>query len=122
MCDPEVAIREAQGAVGITPANYPDLGAMLNNLAAKLSHPYNRTGKMDDLEEDIRKAQRAVNITPVDHPDLTGRLSNLAAMLSHRYSQLLEQTDRDAYIASFLEAYNIENARPYPSASGSLGH
>jgi len=42
-------------------------------LGNKLGSRFERTGKMEDLEESIRITQEAVNITPEDHPDLAGR-------------------------------------------------
>jgi hypothetical protein len=49
----------------------------LNNLGNKLGLPYERTGKIADLEEAIQAARKAVESTPDDHPSLAGWLTNV---------------------------------------------
>jgi len=43
----------SQQVVEVTPKDYPDLAGYLNNLGSKLESRYNRTGKIEDLEEAI---------------------------------------------------------------------
>jgi hypothetical protein len=42
-----------------------------------LERRYERTGKMEELEEAIQVAWQAANVTPKDHPDLAAMLSGL---------------------------------------------
>lgn len=42
---------------------------------------FERTERMEDLEEAIQTARRAVEVTPPNHPNMVGRLNNLGNKL-----------------------------------------
>jgi hypothetical protein len=53
----------------------------LNNLGNGLAR-YERTGRLEDLEEAIRVYREAVEATPPDSPDRPGYLNNLGRAVS----------------------------------------
>jgi hypothetical protein len=61
---------------------HPNLARMLNSLGSKLEMRFERSGRLEDLEEAIRRVEQAVAAIPDDHPDLAGRLDNLYIELS----------------------------------------
>lgn len=52
-----------------------------------LGSRYERTEKMEDLEEAIKRAQEAVAATPDDHPNQAPMLNNLGNMLGLRFDR-----------------------------------
>jgi hypothetical protein len=46
-----------------TPQGHPDLAGRLNNLGIMLERRFEKTGRIEDLEEAIRKAQQTVKVT-----------------------------------------------------------
>ena len=57
---------------------------MLDGLGNQLGRRYERTGKMEDLEDAINRVREAVAATSNNHPDRAGRLNNLGNKLESR--------------------------------------
>jgi hypothetical protein len=83
-----------------------------NNLANKLESRYERTGKMEDLEEAIERARKAVAATPDDHPDRVGWLSNLGNMLESRFVRIGTPKDEISAFLLFVVAWKTRDAIP----------
>ncbi|KAH0563243.1 hypothetical protein GP486_002188 [Trichoglossum hirsutum] len=114
--DLEEAIENGKHAVAETQEGNEAYAGRLNNLGVMLESRYERTGKMEDLEEAIliaRQAVDAVDVTPEDHPDLAGRLNNLGNKLESRYERTGKMEDLEEAIQITQQAWNCKNATPF---------
>ena len=82
---------------------------------------YERTGKMEDLEEAIRVARQAVDVTPEDHPDLAGRLNNLGLKLQRRYERTGKMEDLEEAIRVARQAVDV-TPEDHPDLAGRLNN
>jgi tetratricopeptide (TPR) repeat protein len=65
---------------------------------------YERTGRLEDLEEAIRVFREAVEATPPGSPDRPGYLNNLGNGLRARYERTGRLEDLEEAIRVFREA------------------
>src|SRR5256886_8176985 len=65
-----------------------------SNLGNKLGRRYERTGKMEDLEEALRVARQAVDVPPEDHPGVAGRLGKRQGHRRRRRPRIQELEER----------------------------
>ena len=79
----------------------------LNNLSNMLESRFERTGRIEDLEESIRRVQQTVDITSLDHPDLAGRLNSLANKLQRRFERTGRMEDLEESIRRAQQAVDI---------------
>jgi tetratricopeptide (TPR) repeat protein len=87
--------------------DHPSLARMLNNLGRKLEDQYDRTGKIEDLEQAIRVSRQAVDITPGDHPDLAVLLNDLGNQLGSRYERTGKIEDLEEAIRMIQQAVDV---------------
>jgi hypothetical protein len=73
--------------VDITSQDHSDLAVILDNLGGKLGSRFEKTGRINDLEESIRRIQQTMNITLQDHSDLTIILNNLGSKFEKRFQK-----------------------------------
>jgi len=82
---------------------------------------YERTGKMEDLEEAIQVARQAVDVTPEDHPDLAERLNNLGNRLESRYERTGKVEDLEEAIRVARQAVDV-TPKDHPDLAGRLNN
>jgi len=94
----------------------PDLAGRLNNLGIMLQSQFQKTERMEDLEESIHQAQQVLN-TPRDHPNLAGRLNNLGNKLQSRFERTGRMKDLKELICQAQQVMNIFPFRPAKTRS-----
>ncbi|KAF7502886.1 hypothetical protein GJ744_004955 [Endocarpon pusillum] len=93
----------------------------LNNLGTKLSCRYERTGKIENLEEAIRVARQVIEVTPDDHPNLAAGLNNLGNKLESRYKRTGRIEDLEEAIRVARQAVKI-TPDDHPDLAGRLNN
>ena len=97
----------------ITSEDHPNLAVWDNSLGTKLTHVYECTGQIEDLDVAIQVIRQAVKATPEDHPDLAARLNSLGNRLSHRYECTGKIEDLEEAIRMARQAWECRNAVPF---------
>ena len=110
VADLQAAIRVAQQAIEITPADLPNWSnqlSFLDLLGRELFNRYKNTGSVADLEAAISVFQQGIQAA---HPDSTDRpeyLTNLGLGLLERYERTRNLADLEAIITRFQEAVQL---------------
>jgi hypothetical protein len=79
--------------VQATPADHPNFLQFLGNLGNVIGSQYQRTRRIEDLDEIILVSRRLVQATPPDHRSFAKWLSSLGAELHSRYERTRQPAD-----------------------------
>ncbi len=110
--DLDDAIQILSEAVDHIHPGKPGRATSMTNLGIVLRKRFVRTGVLHDLNDAIDIEQQAVAATPQDDPARAARSANLGFALRERFDHTGASIDRDAAIAAFESALDIEFAKP----------
>ncbi|KAK1855454.1 TPR domain-containing protein [Colletotrichum chrysophilum] len=84
-----------------------DYHEILHMLGSGLFTKFEKSKKLDDLDEAIAVARMALEATPLQHPKKIENLKNIGFGLRHRFSLTQEIADNDATISHSRDALEI---------------
>jgi tetratricopeptide (TPR) repeat protein len=107
------AVARHRELVQLTPADYPDRGIFLSNLAHALMQRFERFGAVGDLEEAISLVRTAMQAAPPGSAARADFLANLHVALMRKYELTQAPGDRDEAIeAARLSAQSTPDGHP----------
>lgn len=93
----------------------------LKNLGKIVEMLYQRTGKIEDLEEAIGISRQVVQLIPKHEPDLAERLDNLGGMVEKRHKCIGNMGDLDEAIRISQQAVEL-TPKDHPSFETRFNH
>ncbi|KAF5523748.1 hypothetical protein CGCA056_v005567 [Colletotrichum aenigma] len=98
----------------------PTIHEILHMIGSGLFTKFEKSKKLDDLDEAIAVARMALEATPLHHPKRIENLKNIGLGLRHRFSLTQEIADNDATISHSRDA--LENTPTGPDRELFLQH
>ncbi|KAH6667397.1 hypothetical protein B0J14DRAFT_602149 [Halenospora varia] len=85
----------------------------------QLRNRFERTGKMENLEDAIQMARQVLEVTPKSYPDLAGRLINLGIVLEIRFGRTENLENLEEAIQLARQAVDL-TPEDHPDLVGNL--
>ncbi|KAH8105735.1 CHAT domain-containing protein [Phellopilus nigrolimitatus] len=117
----DVEIAKLRDALDLCPPGHPDHSVSLRNLGNGLFTRFERTGRMEDLEESIVLHRNALELRPSGHPHRSSSLNNLAGAVQTRFKQSGRMEDLEETIVLHRDALEL-HPPGHPDRSMSFGN
>jgi len=101
---------KSKAALEATPKDHTNYVTVSTNLGLQLSHRYDRTGNLQDLEAAVAQSEAALEVTPEGHPGRATVLYNLGSYLTKRYERTGNPQDLVGDLAALSASWSITTA------------
>ncbi|KAF6834671.1 TPR domain containing protein [Colletotrichum plurivorum] len=103
LVDIDESIRLTREAIEITD-NIANLITLYDNLSRAYQNRFNKTGKLEDMNDGIEAKSTCIAITPEDHPQWPAFMSELGSRLGDRFARTGQMTDLEDGIQAARQA------------------